>query len=266
MTDWDDLKEELDIWQADRRVTTFWWRDDDLIAPTPALERLLHLRDHFEIPLSLAVIPDTVDPALADQRLDGCIILQHGAEHRNVAPAPQKKSEFPEGRPMAESTAVLAAGKERLGKLFEDRFLPALVPPWNRIAAHILPQLPALGYIGLSRFSARPAAVPVPGLVEVNTHIDPVNWRGDRKLLPLPVMLEMVCGHLRARRQKTVDTEEPTGLLTHHLVHDEFAWAELYKLISFLDGHPAVRWISLPTAISLADEIPEEAFLFGSED
>ena len=33
----------------------------------------------------------------------------------------------------------LAAGRERLGRAFGGRFVPVLVPPWNRIAADVVP-------------------------------------------------------------------------------------------------------------------------------
>ena len=37
----------------------------------------------------------------------------------------------------------LDAGRQRLAGRFGDRFLPALVPPWNRIAPDLVPALPA---------------------------------------------------------------------------------------------------------------------------
>ena len=49
---------ELARWRAEGLSLPIWWRDDDAIAPTPALERLLALAEQFEAPLHLAVIPE----------------------------------------------------------------------------------------------------------------------------------------------------------------------------------------------------------------
>ena len=43
MTGWDRLSIELDAWSAAGRAAEFWWRDDDAIDTTPALDRLLSL-------------------------------------------------------------------------------------------------------------------------------------------------------------------------------------------------------------------------------
>jgi hypothetical protein len=53
--EWCDLVDELDRWEEAGRVAQLWWRDDDAVAPTPALDRLLDVA--AGIPLSLAVIP-----------------------------------------------------------------------------------------------------------------------------------------------------------------------------------------------------------------
>ena len=47
---WQKFAAELDRWAPGE--ATFWWRDDDAIAPTTALERLLALppRNHWRLP------------------------------------------------------------------------------------------------------------------------------------------------------------------------------------------------------------------------
>lgn len=260
MTSWDALTTELDLWHAEKRIATFWWRDDDLVAPTAALDRLISLRDHFDIPLALAVIPEAVDSSLSDHVSD-CIILQHGFHHHNFADPEEKKSEFSSIRPLADMETDLDNGRKILSQLFGDQFLPFFVPPWNRIDDAVLQQLPKLGYIGLSRFKPRLNAVPAAGMVEVNTHIDPINWRGGRSSLETSQILTMVLEHLIARRTGHADAREPTGLLTHHLDHDEEIWMQIYKLMLFLCNHPSVRWIPLPAAIALIEEISEDIFL-----
>jgi hypothetical protein len=264
MNSWDSLNKELDLWRSEGRVATFWWRDDDVVAPTPALERLLHLKEHFDLPLALAVIPEKVDPELVIH-LEECVILQHGFSHENVAAAGAKKSEFPDTRAVEEIKTDLLKGKETLTRIFTDQFVPIMVPPWNRMADHHLGVLANLGFVGISRYKARKEGLVRPALAEINTHVDPINWRDDRSVVPEAVLLDMVIDHLAARRQGQADLLEPTGLLTHHLVHDENVWATLYKLLATLTDHPAVRFLTIEGALALIDGIPDEDFLQETE-
>ncbi len=259
MSDWGSLKRELDLWRSEGRVATFWWRDDDVIAPTPALDRLLHLKEHFDLPLALAVVPANVDPELVNH-LEHCAILQHGFAHENFAANGEKKSEFPEGRAAEEVNADLIKGKETLARIFTDQFVPIMVPPWNRIADNHLGVLADLGFIGISRYKARKASLIRPKFAMINTHVDPINWRGDRSVVPEAALLEMVTGHLAARRKGEADLLEPTGLLTHHLVHDEEIWAALYRLLAVLTDHAAVRFVTIEGALALIDGLADELF------
>ena len=104
MTGWSDLRDELAAWQNLGRTATLWWRDDDAVAPTPALERLLELADKHGVPLALAVVSAQATEALAT-RLDGCgdhvCVLQHGFAHANHAPEGEKSMELGAHRPAA---------------------------------------------------------------------------------------------------------------------------------------------------------------------
>lgn len=252
MSSWLALQQELDQWQADGKVATFWWRDDDLNEPTTALERLIALRDQLDIPLNLAVIPNLVDPHILDF-LEGCHLLQHGVLHKNFAGDDEKKSEFPKSRDPEEATRDIIDGKSRLEELFSETFMPVFVPPWNRIADDMLQPLVEAGFSGVSRYKSRRNVFPVTGLFEMNTHIDPVFWRGHRSALEEEAILKMVLVHLMARRNGMADILEPTGILTHHLVHDEAIWQITFKLLDFLNRHEAVRWMTFPAAMALAE-------------
>lgn len=256
VSSWSALQNELDIWQSLGRIATFWWRDDDLNEPTEAFDHLRHMRNHLGIPLTLAVVPDNVDPHIADD-LEGCELVQHGVTHQSYAKAEAKKSEFPDNRSLAEMIAELKIGKSRMQDLFADDFFPFLVPPWNRISEDCLKELPALGFAGVSRFQPRKKAAPFHNFAEVNTHVDPVNWRGDRSSLEDAQILDAVVGHLKDRRQGRVDPLEPTGYLTHHLMFDTALWEISFKLLSSLCRHDAVRFLTLRGSISLIEEISD---------
>ena len=222
MTGWQDLARECDAWAAAGSTVELWWRDDDAIADTPALRRLLALA-RGRAPVALAVIPGTLTPSLApllDLEGKTVSVLQHGYDHGNRAPADAKKSEFPATRPAAEVTQVLAAGRDRLHDRFAARFVPAFTPPWNRFDPRHLSLLPDLGYRGLTAYLARKNKLAAPGVRQVNTHVDVINWHGTFGFLGLEPILELLVGHLAAKREGRADAAEPTGLLTHHLVHD----------------------------------------------
>ena len=259
MTGWSDLTEELDRWQADGRTATFWWRDDDAVAPSDALQRLLAISARHAAGLALAVIPETCQNALAaalatPPRPAGAevAVFQHGIAHRNQASPGEKKTELSAAVPLDEAVEHLKAGKEKLSALFGKTFLPVLVPPWNRIAPVLMPQLSACGFIGLSTYKTRAQLWPAPGLLQVNTHADLLRWRPERGFLGESEVLTLLQAHLRARRrsfERSKDNSaalglEPTGILTHHLVHDEATWVFLEELLSRLNRHPATKLLA----------------------
>jgi hypothetical protein len=171
-------------------------------------------------------------------------VLQHGYAHANHAPAGAKKIELGPHRPLETVLAELETGRRRLADLFGTRALPALVPPWNRIDTALVRQLPEIGIAGLSTFGPRPAPNAATGVGQVNTHIDILDWRGTRGFIGEAAALDLVVRHLAQRRQRQVDPSEPTGLLTHHLVHDDATWRFFATLLPRTARHPRVRWLA----------------------
>ena len=53
--------------------------------------------------------------------------------------------------------------------------------------------------------------------------------------------LDQIVTHLRDRRAGRA-LEEPTGVMTHHLVHDEDCWTFLRTLVTCVAAHPAAAW------------------------
>lgn len=247
MTDWIDLERELAAWEGAGRIATLWWRDDDAITPTPALQRLVDLAGLGEpsTPLALAVIPARADAALAQalSTAQHAVALQHGYAHANQAGVSGKKAEFGAGRNAAAALRDLREGAERMGALFGDRALPVLVPPWNRIDPALVGHLSDLGFRGLSTYGPRATASTEGGIIVVNTHVDIIDWHNGRRFLGIGGCLQLAIRHLAARREGRVDADEPTGLLTHHLVHDEDTWSFLQAFLQRTTRHPAVRWM-----------------------
>lgn len=248
------LDAELDAWTALRRVATLWLRDDDACHDSPELRRLLAIAAAHQVPLALATIPALLDPGLPVGFADaGCVtIVQHGFAHANHAPPGERSAEFGAHRDPRTVHDELARGRDVLARVFASRFVPVLVPPWNRIADDLLPALNGLGFTGLSRFGPRKRDVPSPGVREVNAHVDPIAWRRDRRFIGAASVVERLVSQLRARREHACDTDEPTGLLTHHLVFDAAAWEFLDALFAHTRRHAAVQWQDVAHAFGAA--------------
>jgi hypothetical protein len=248
----DLLARELDRWAKMRRVATLWWRDDDAVAATEPLARLADLASRHEVPVALAVVPAALDGSLprAVGASSWATVLQHGFAHRNHAAPGQRSCELRSSRSLPDVERDLATGLETLRAAFGERFLPVMVPPWNRIDAAVIARLPALGFTGLSTFGARAAATPLPHLVQCNTHVDPIDWRGGRTFVGADAAAGRLASHLAARRAGTADASEPSGLLTHHLVFDAAAWRFVGDLLARTCRHPAARWIAAAAAFS----------------
>jgi len=246
MSDWEDaLYRELDEWNFDGVPATLWWRDDDARAPSDALTRLLGLAMQYRAPLALAVIPGGLDAALAPSlaSADSVEVMQHGYAHVNHAPPGEKKTEFGGAREAAAVRRELAAGRRALQDAFGARFVPALAPPWNRIAPQWLECLAPAGIAGLSAFTPRAARLAAPGVAAANTHVDIIDWKSGKRFIGAARASAELCAHLAARRHGQCDPLEPTGLLTHHLAHDRACWDFLAQLLDALDKHPAVKWM-----------------------
>jgi hypothetical protein len=237
---WGRLAAELELWAPGQ--ASFWWRDDDAVAPSAALDRLLFLGPQ---PLALAVIPANLDPALPARLARRPVeVLQHGFAHRNHEPPDRKRAELGEARPAAAVLAELRAGWQRLADAFSGQALPVLVPPWNRISEGLIGPLAAEGYRGLSTYGPRASKdAERPGVIRVNTHLDIIDWRS-RRFIGIGAAIDLALGHLRARREGRADSGEPTGLLTHHLVMDDAAFDFTAEFLERTARHPAVHWRS----------------------
>ena len=238
--DWQPLDIELQAWAAAGLQATFWWRDDDAIEPTPALDRMLALSQRFAAPLGLAVIPAKATLALAD-RLQPAVtvdVLQHGFSHQNHAGPGERAAEFGPQRPLD----VRLAEQERGWHMLEafPRRVPIFVPPWNRYDRELAQGFSSYGMKAISAFGDA-NRLPFP-IVECNCHIDIISWRTTRGFAGVAKTVSKLADHLQARRSSTDGADAVTGLLTHHLVHDEACWSFLTDLFAHLQ-HPCVRWV-----------------------
>src|SRR5262245_1711885 len=224
MASWQALADEAARWCDGGHTAQLWWREDDAQDAGPATDRLIALHRQTGVPLALAVVPahatqDLADHLAGERSID---VLQHGYAHVNHASPSEKKIELGPHRPAMLVLGELGTGWLALERLF-DRALPVLVPPWNRIAPALVPTLPEIGFRGLSTFGhRRPRARPSPpGLVDINTHVDLIDWQGSRGFVGEQAALGALVAALAEAR--TV-SHEPVGMLSHHLAMDAGAW------------------------------------------
>ncbi len=241
------LELELARWRRLGRKPCIWWRDDDAREPSPALDRLLALADG--LPLSLAITPDGDLEGLA-RRLSGVrdlTLSQHGVDHRNCrAPGADPNEHAPGTSPSAIAERI-ADGRSRMEAAgLAPRFY---TPPWNQID-EVLPE--ALVQAGFSSLSAA-AGRTTPDFSRLDSDLDILRWkpaprfRGDGR-----VILSLV-DRLRDRR-RAGDFTTPIGLLTHHLAHDEYAWAFLEGFLKLARARFA--WVSFEAWAAAAGSEP----------
>jgi hypothetical protein len=242
------LDELLRRQEADKPVK-FWLRDDDAVEPSAALSRFSALTEAYSIPATLAVIPENTGEALVEnlRNLNHINIAVHGWSHKNYAPETEKKQELGSHRPYGQVLVELSQGFNKLSALYADRFVPLLVPPWNRIAQGLIDSLSDMGFAGLSTFGhEKPATIKM-----INTHVDLIDWKSTRGGRASDLLVGEFVENIGA-------TNKPIGFLTHHLVHDEAAWSFMESFFEATAHHRGCRWVSSREILNSA--LPDPRF------
>lgn len=250
---WTRVRDELDQWAREKRTALFWWRDDDAQDVSDELKRMLSVARKFDVTIGLSVIPASLKPRLVRALDDAreAHVLVHGFAHENHARPGQAKREFGGARTLDEITSDLARGKEILTGAFGHRVLPVLVPPWNRIVPSALSRLPRLGFRGVSTWKPRLDAKPAPGLTQINTHLDLIDWRRGRVIKDERLVAGLLLRKLRWRRANRARATEPLGLLTHHAYWNLAKEHLVTRLLEITREHPAAEWRTPKAAFAL---------------
>jgi hypothetical protein len=240
VTDWSPLKRELAKWQENGRVASLWLRDDDAEAATPALDGLLEITAAHGVAVLLGIIPARAAATLGE-RLLGLGHVEpavHGVSHFNHAGQGEKKAELGDERPADMVLAELGAARERMARLF-PALSGILVPPWNRIARAVAERIGEAGFTAISTFGWRPLA---PGVRQLNTHVDLVDWKSTARLREIDEAIAHLAGALATSREH--HGFAPVGVLSHHLRGN----GETKRMLDrFFDGtarQSALRWAS----------------------
>ena len=232
---------ELRRWRAAGLRPVLWWRDDDAREDTPALRRLIALAASTGAPLTVATIPDGDRSGLATPLTgaSGVTLVQHGVDHRNRR-IEGGSGEFAADTGVDEITDALGSGWARLEGL--PGALKAFVPPWN----FVHPALPeALSRAGFVAWSAWAERRPTEALPRIDAHLDVLRWGGGARFRGEGAVAARFT-RLLADRRRAGDWAAPIGLLTHHLDHDDAAWAFLERFLARRD----VDWRGLPALLA----------------
>jgi hypothetical protein len=238
---WRRLSAEFDRWAATGRPATFWWRDDDAGDTSWPLDRLLGIAIAHDVPLALAVIPARLTGRLVHRVAETprLYVMQHGWSHDNRAREPERMTELSDDWDRGDADHWLLEGRRRLAEGFGPRFLPAMVPPWNRMGDGMAAHLSTLGFQAVSGLGIRSGSEPGP--TRLNIHVDIMNWETRRFAGDHPA-LDTTIRHLEARRTGAADPDEVTGIMSHHQFHDEDCWQFLDRLAAVVAGHPGAVW------------------------
>lgn len=237
----DNLIAVLTDLSAEGRQVQVFFRDDDVTSDEPELHRLLALFVERYLPVTPGVIPALLTEQCSQQlrqihsstagRIEP---VQHGWAHLNHE-LTGRKCEFGLSRTYAEQLADIARGQERMQAAFGEQAFSAFIPPWNRCTDETLRALDALRFRVLSRDSR----VPVTGynFRDISTTIDIFDWSGGALLKPTQEIIRQLCVQCRER--------DTIGVLLHHQVMQNDAFAFLTILLDVLQAAPAVEFCRL---------------------
>jgi predicted glycosyltransferase/predicted deacetylase len=235
------LEPALESLQAKGKSCSVFLRDDDGDKDEDTLRQLLDITLSQQVPLHVAVIPESLTPAgiraLKDaKRTHGDLLElgQHGYQHLNHE-SEGRKCEFGASRSFAEQFDDIARGKKILEETFLEQFAPIFTPPWNRCTKDTYKALDQLSFKILSKDSSLPATGY--GFQEVSITLDLHTWKhGARMKAPEDIIRELV---------KQLTTRNPVGLLLHHKVMDAAAFDFLNALLAELKRYPVIQFHTL---------------------
>jgi len=242
-----NLFTELDAWKRAGMTAALWWRDDDAAEPCIELDRLIRLSNEYGIPCGLAAVPTRAGEPLRKTISDAphIWILQHGYAHKNHAPSGNGAWELGLHRPKSAVLEDLRNGMLKFTQLFKNRFVPVVVPPWNKIDSELLAYLPVMGFRGISTSYKKQRPVPPGDLRVADAHCDVLKWKKkEARFAGAEHCINDLVEHLKDKRTGLVDDSEPTCVLTHHLEMNADAWIFMEMLFSMTSAHTAVQWMS----------------------
>lgn len=249
MNEWSQLRCTLDELRAKGQPANVFFRDDDVDEDDARLRDLLAAFLEAEVPINLEIIPGLLTAQAITrlrqahaQRPDLFELNQHGWRHVNHEPE-GRKCEFGASRNFDRQLADIRRGREVLLSAFGDAFSPVFTPPWNRCTEDTHRALDELGFVALSKLRGK-RPVTGYGFRELSVTLDLFRWKGGATMKTPAEFISELIGQLR----------EPgaVGIMLHHKVMDEAAFAFLRELLRELRGAEAVRFHTFQSLLNVA--------------
>lgn len=191
------------------KKVNFWFRDDDIGKFDDSLEELLDYFKNKNIDILLAVIPTEVDDvtAVKIKKYNNVLLGQHGYSHTNYSKT--EKAEFTTERNVEEVKTQIKNGREKLKKLFEEKYIDIFIPPWFEIDENTLKTVQELDYKAISNYWDN--QINKNNTIEANTQVDFVNWDKAKTFGGTDYVLDQIINELNKEKN-----EYYIGLLLHH--------------------------------------------------
>jgi hypothetical protein len=250
------LKPLLEKMGEEKRGIDLFLRDDDIDNDEETLQHLFDITLARHVPLNLEIIPGALTdsgiklldhhkhlhPTLFELNQHGWLHLNHEKEGR--------KCEFGISRNFDQQWEDISGGKTLLEKIFGDKFYPVFTPPWNRCTEETFKVLDRLGF---RVFSKDKGDRPVTGFgfKEISTTLDLYRWKGKPSMKSPEEIVESLTFQMRETG--------PIGILLHHQVMSDEAFAFLDALLGTLCQYPNIRFHTFQSLAEATDPEPEEA-------
>lgn len=234
----DPLIVQLENLQSKGQLRSVFLRNDDGDKDEDTLRQLFDITLSRQIPLHLAVIPASLTPAglrlLKDLKRAGGELVelgQHGFQHINHE-LEGRKCEFGMSRNFDQQLEDISKGKQILEESLAEHFAPIFTPPWNRCTKDTFIVLDNLGFKILSKDTSTPATGY--NFQEVSITLDLYIWKnGANMKVPEDIVSDLI---------KQVRTQKQVGLLLHHKVMNEEAFAFLDSLLMHLKQYSCIEF------------------------
>lgn len=241
-----ELRTALAQQQAAGKTVEVFFRDDDVDEDEATLRRLLHLFAERNVPVILGVIPAHLTDtgiALLQQFSASVELVQHGWQHVNHE-ATGRKCEFGASRSFDEQFDDLLRGRTRMIEAFGEHWFRAFIPPWNRCTEVTYQALEQLGFRVLSVLHDKHSPRPGFAWQELSVTLDLYRWQEGAQFKPAEEILADFVQQLQAGA--------PLGIMLHHKVMTEEAFAFLEALLDELQQFSAVRFHRFQTLLQVA--------------
>ena len=215
-----ETKETLRRLEEEGCRPKLWLRDDDFITDSPNFELIIRSTE-YTFPMVFGVVPFRMK--LSDKEINSYKKLNgnvyfcvHGYSHMNRSES-QPLSEYPCKLSHDQVKKELEYGYKRVKSVFNERFLPIFIPPWNNMCDDFIPELVSTGFKAISSDENVEMNITNESCSLLSINVDILNYGKD---IWFPMKTNAEIDNLLAYKLKRVlgigEEEVNIGILSHH--------------------------------------------------